>query len=257
MRRRLLSAINKFFKESLEFETENEVIQKCLEVVENLTGSEFGFYGEITNGNLDICALSVPNTEINEITETSEFLKIMEFSFDWRTFIKEEKSQIVNNPISCLDQIDFPEGHPTIQSFLGVPIKQGDKTIGLIVLANKRAGYNEKDRYNVEAISGAFVEVLMRKKAEIEIKENLKQLAESNKELEQFAYITSHDLREPLRMITSFLQLLERRYKNQLDQDANEFIEFAVNGAKRLDNMTNDLLSILSNYKPEKEKLLL
>ncbi len=68
MRRRLLSAINKFFKESLEFETENEVIQKCLEVVENLTGSEFGFYGEITNGNLDICALSVPNTEINEIT---------------------------------------------------------------------------------------------------------------------------------------------------------------------------------------------
>ena len=82
----------------------------------------------------------------------------------------------------------------------------------------------------------------MRKRAEIEIKENLKQLAESNKELEQFAYITSHDLREPLRMITSFLQLLERRYKDQLDQDANEFIEFAVNGAKRLDNMTNDLL---------------
>ena len=55
-------------------------------------------------------------------------------------------------------------------------------------------------------------------------------------------YITSHDLREPLRMITSFLQLLERRYKDELDQDANEFIEFAVNGAKRLDAMTNDLL---------------
>ena len=60
--------------------------------------------------------------------------------------------------------------------------------------------------------------------------------------MEQFAYITSHDLREPLRMITSFLQLLERRYKDQLDKDAHEFIGFAVDGAKRLDSMTNDLL---------------
>ena len=79
------------------------------------------------------------------------------------------------------------------------------------------------------------------------------ELKQSNKELEQFAYITSHDLREPLRMITSFLQLLERRYKDQLDQDANEFIEFAVNGAKRLDAMTNDLLkySKITNEKRE------
>ena len=60
----------------------------------------------------------------------------------------------------------------------------------------------------------AFVEVFMRKRAEIKIKENLKNITQSNKELEQFAYITSHDLREPLRMITSFLQLLERRYKD-------------------------------------------
>ena len=67
-------------------------------------------------------------------------------------------------------------------------------------------------------------------------------LKESNIELERFAYITSHDLREPLRMITSFLQLLERRYKDRLDDDANEFIRFAVDGAKRLDAMTNDLL---------------
>jgi PAS domain S-box-containing protein len=80
------------------------------------------------------------------------------------------------------------------------------------------------------------------KKAEKELKESLIEVERSNVELEQFAYITSHDLREPLRMITSFLQLLERRYADKLDEDANDFIGFAVDGAKRLDAMINDIL---------------
>ena len=74
------------------------------------------------------------------------------------------------------------------------------------------------------------------------VKIRTKELAESNEDLKRFAYITSHDLREPLRMITNFLQLLERRYKDKLDQDAIDFINFAVDGAKRLDDMINDLL---------------
>ena len=67
-------------------------------------------------------------------------------------------------------------------------------------------------------------------------------MEESNKELQQFAYVASHYVKEPLRIITSFLQLLERRYVDQLDEDATEFIGFAVEGAKRLDEMINDLL---------------
>ncbi len=79
-------------------------------------------------------------------------------------------------------------------------------------------------------------------KLEEKVKKRTEELAKSNDELKHFAYVASHDLREPLRMITSFLQLLERRYTDQLDQDANEFIGFAVDGAKRLDDMINDLL---------------
>ena len=78
--------------------------------------------------------------------------------------------------------------------------------------------------------------------AEKALRESFIEVERSNAELEQFAYVTSHDLREPLRMISSFLQLLERRYYDQLDEDANEFIGFAVDGAKRLDAMINDIL---------------
>ncbi|MBN2406102.1 MAG: PAS domain S-box protein [Elusimicrobia bacterium] len=71
----------------------------------------------------------------------------------------------------------------------------------------------------------------------------LKDLERSNKDLEQFAYITSHDLQEPLRMVTSYLGLVERRYKEKLDADGREFIDFATGGAMRMQRMINDLLT--------------
>ncbi|MBX9633454.1 MAG: PAS domain S-box protein, partial [Magnetospirillum sp.] len=67
-------------------------------------------------------------------------------------------------------------------------------------------------------------------------------LARSNRDLEQFSYAVSHDLQEPLRMVSSYLALLERRYAAQLDEDAHEFIAFAVDGAQRMSRMITDLL---------------
>ena len=80
------------------------------------------------------------------------------------------------------------------------------------------------------------------KERTLELEKVVDELKRSNEELQSFAYITSHDLQEPLRTIASYAQLIKRRYKGQLDQDADDFIDFMVNGASRMKNMIQGLL---------------
>jgi PAS domain S-box-containing protein len=81
-----------------------------------------------------------------------------------------------------------------------------------------------------------------RKRNEERMKRTLAELDRSNKELEHFAYVTSHDLREPLRMMTSFSQALEKHYKGRLDGSADEYIHFIVDGASRMQRLIDDIL---------------
>jgi PAS domain S-box-containing protein len=98
------------------------------------------------------------------------------------------------------------------------------------------------DRGNIYAIAGISTDITEIKYAAAELRQAATELSRSNEELEQFAYIVSHDLREPLRTIGGFLNLLQRRHGEQLDPHARELVTFTIDGAARLDRMITDLL---------------
>jgi GAF domain-containing protein len=178
-------------------ETEEALGRICLDTAEELTGSQFGFIGEINQaGLLEDIAISAPDMAACRMPGFNQPVlpKVWHMRGIFGKAVKDKQSVIANDPPSHPDRAGLPAGHPRLTAFLGVPLTQGGKTIGLLGLGNKPGGYNRTDQEAAEALAVAIAESLMRKRAELAVRQ-------AREELEQRVAARTLDLSQTVEQL--------------------------------------------------------
>lgn len=190
------------------------------------------------------------DTAPNGILMVDEDGRIVLANKELENLFRYESNELLGEPIEVLVPGDAKASHPhSRRSFFTNPepraMGAGRDLHGLRkdgTLFPVEIGLNPLQSGEKRFVVASVVDITERKKAEKILKENLVELQRSNEDLQQFAYVCSHDLQEPLRVISNYTQLIERRYRGKLDQDADDFIEFITDATSRMQNLINDLL---------------
>jgi len=165
----ILDGVDRILREALSCETNEQIARVCLAVAGELTGSKLGLIGEVSGeGGVDIIAASNPGRAAPPLAHAgaAKALRGVEPCGYWGRVLKSGETQVVNDPASDPDRIGIADYDPPVTAFLGVPLKQGDQTVGFIGLANKATAYDACDQQAVETLSAVVVQALTRKRVE-------------------------------------------------------------------------------------------
>ncbi len=188
---RVLEEINRIFSNVVQAKTENELGNACLSVALEMTGSPVGFVGEVGIDGImhDLAISEMGWDQCLMYDKTGHRRRPSNFVLHglYGRVIESGKGFFTNDPLSHPESIGLPEGHPPLMSFLGVPLIQEGKTVGVLVVANREGGYNFEQQEDLEAIAPAVMQALQRKKAEQERKQAEEALQASENEFRTLA----------------------------------------------------------------------